>query len=143
MQPRGLSGLALDTLTASTTELRSIFSLLAARESYPVLVHCTQGKDRTGLVILLLLLLTGEKVPLAAVKEDYMRSEGELESEIEERMKEIRALGLGEEFGRCDGGFVEVTCGFLGERFGGVEGYLGSIGVGGDLVENIRQSLLV
>ena len=31
--------------------------LFASKENYPVLVHCIHGKDRTGLIIMLLLLL--------------------------------------------------------------------------------------
>lgn len=31
--------------------------LFASKDNYPVLVHCIHGKDRTGLIIMLLLLL--------------------------------------------------------------------------------------
>jgi protein-tyrosine phosphatase len=39
----------------------------------PMLVHCTAGKDRTGVAIALLLLLLG--VPEAAIRADYGRSD--------------------------------------------------------------------
>ncbi|KAJ5130136.1 uncharacterized protein N7515_006175 [Penicillium bovifimosum] len=141
MLPRGLTGLAQDTLESSTAEMRSVFEILAREESYPVLVHCTQGKDRTGLVVLLVLLLVG-MVPTDAMVDDYSRSEGELVSEFEERLEEIRAIGLDEEYTRCPDGFVEKTVGFL-ERFGGVRGYLERIGIGLELQERIRGMLLV
>lgn len=35
------------------------FRTLANPHSYPVLVHCVHGKDRTGLVVMLLLMLAG------------------------------------------------------------------------------------
>lgn len=38
----------------------------------PMLLHCTAGKDRTGVAVALLLELAG--VPRAAIIEDYMRS---------------------------------------------------------------------
>lgn len=143
MQPRGLTGLAQDTLDASTAELRTIFELLAQDESYPVLVHCTQGKDRTGLIVLLMLLLAGEGVPVAAIADDYGRSELELVPEFEERMREIRALGLGEEYTRCPPGFVDATIEYLSVKYGGVGGYLAGIGIDGEMQDRIRRKLWV
>ncbi|KAJ5678628.1 hypothetical protein N7462_006872 [Penicillium macrosclerotiorum] len=141
MQPRGLTGLAKDTLDASTSELRSIFALLATPQSYPVLVHCTQGKDRTGLVVLLALLLAGISAP--ALVDDYTRSELELISEFEERMREIRALGLDEDYTRCPPGFIDDITAYLEEKYGGVQSYLAGIGVDAPMQEQIRQTLLV
>ena len=86
MQPRGLTGLAFDTLANSTVELQSVFYLLANGGLYPVVVHCTQGKDRTGLVIILLLLLL--KVPVAAIDADYRASERELVGCTQESLRE-------------------------------------------------------
>jgi len=141
MQPRGLTGLAQDTLDSSYAELRVVFDLLGKEDAYPLLVHCTQGKDRTGLVILLVLLLC--EVPSSAIVDDYMRSETELTSEFEERMREIRALGLGEDYTRCPSGFVESVTRYLKERYGGVRGYLSGIGVDGVVQERIRRILLI
>ncbi|KAJ5084357.1 hypothetical protein NUU61_008936 [Penicillium alfredii] len=143
MQPRGLTGLAQDTLDASTSELRTVFELLARDDTYPALVHCTQGKDRTGLVVLMLLLLAGESVPEAAMTDDYVRSELELVPEFEERMREIRALGLGEDYTRCPPGFVAATTRYLADRYGGVREYLAGIGVPSEMQERIRRKLLV
>ncbi|KAJ5550660.1 hypothetical protein N7535_001395 [Penicillium sp. DV-2018c] len=141
MRPRGLTGLAQDTLESSMGEIRDVFEILACEESYPALVHCTQGKDRTGLVVLMVLLLVGT-VPTDAMVDDYTRSEGELVSEFEERMEEIRAIGLDEEYTRCPDGFVAKTVEFL-EKFGGVRGYLERIGIGLEMQERIRGKLVV
>ncbi|OJD24799.1 hypothetical protein ACJ73_03834 [Blastomyces percursus] len=79
MVPRGLNGLAHDTLTASQEEIKELFRRLGDHDVYPTLIHCTQGKDRTGLVIILLLLLAGspdsdEDVP-NETKEEEERGE--------------------------------------------------------------------
>jgi protein tyrosine/serine phosphatase len=141
MVPRGLTGLAQDTLESSKTEMRAVFEILAKEDSYPTLVHCTQGKDRTGLVVLMMLLLAGDAVPTDAIVDDYSRSEVELVPELEERMKEIRAIGLGEDYTRCPAGFVTDTTAYL-ERYGGVSGYLEKVGVGLDMQQRIRNKLL-
>lgn len=48
MAPKGLLGLGVDTLDYSGAEIRKILLLYADPHSLPNLVHCTQGKDRTG-----------------------------------------------------------------------------------------------
>lgn len=48
MIPRGLVGLGLDTLDQSTKEIHEALSLYADPSALPSIVHCTQGKDRTG-----------------------------------------------------------------------------------------------
>lgn len=143
MQPRGLIGLAQDTLDASTAEMHAVFEVLARDDAYAVLIHCTQGKDRSGLLILMMLLLAGEAVPLAAIEDDYRRSELELIAEHEERMREIRALGLGEDYTRCPRGFVKAISQYLQDKYGGVKGYLAGIGIDEEMQEHIRQKLLI
>lgn len=49
MIPRGLVGLGLDTLDQSTREIRETLSLYTTETTLPSVVHCTQGKDRTGI----------------------------------------------------------------------------------------------
>ncbi|KAK5709300.1 hypothetical protein LTS12_028104, partial [Elasticomyces elasticus] len=136
MAPRGLTGLAMDTLDASTVEIKEVFSVLAGNHPdedenewyyddatnatktdahadtdtekgiYPLLIHCTQGKDRTGLIILLVLLLLldddstldsdsdmdMDMDAVNAVNADYTRSEAELTPEAEDRLKELRYM---------------------------------------------------
>jgi protein tyrosine/serine phosphatase len=123
-------------------EVRAVFDILASDDSYPTLVHCTQGKDRTGLVVLMMLLLAGESVPTEAIVDDYSRSELELVPEFEERMKEIRAIGLDEDYTRCPAGFVTDTTKYLESRYGGVRGYLEKVGVGIEMQERVKGKFL-
>ncbi|KAH1430611.1 hypothetical protein KXX32_003874 [Aspergillus fumigatus] len=141
MAPRGLIGLGQDTLDSSTAEVREIFELLVSPAAYPVLVHCTQGKDRTGLIVLLLLLLLPE-VSADAIAADYVKSEPELVVEFEERMKEIRVLGLNEEYTKCPPEFTQQIRAHLDAKYGGVGGYLTSVGIDREKQELIRQQLL-
>jgi len=141
MAARGLSGLAIDTLTHSTSEVAQVFALLAHPANYPVLVHCTQGKDRTGLVVLLVCLLCG--VGAEAVDGDYMRSGVELEPERVERVREIARIGLPASFAGCEEGWVGVVGGWLEREWGGVEGYLEKgCGVERGVLERVRGVLV-
>lgn len=45
---RGLVGLAADMLAHSGAEICDALCLYATAQSTPALIHCTQGKDRTG-----------------------------------------------------------------------------------------------
>lgn len=139
MAPRGLTGLGLDVVDACTAEVRSAFEILAKAESYPILVHCTQGKDRTGMIILYTLLLLS--VPLPAIKADYLKSEPELEPERADRLKEILAIGLTEEFVTCPEDFVETVSSKIKRDYSGIEGYLEHCGVGKDLQQKVIEVL--
>merc|ERR1712070_971850 len=97
MAERGLAGLAVDSLEHCRAEVKAVYDILANEHSYPLLIHCTQGKDRTGLNILLVLMLLG--VPIDAINEDYMLSEKELAPEKEEKVREIMSIGLPASFG--------------------------------------------
>jgi protein-tyrosine phosphatase len=142
MTSRGLSGLALDTLTHSTSEICQIFTVLSKPTTYPVLVHCTQGKDRTGLVCMLVSLLCGASE--AECRADYERSGVELEPEREERVREIAKIGLPASFAGVEEGWTGVVCEWLEREWGGVEGYLGrGCGVGEEVVEGVRKVLMV
>lgn len=52
--------------------LPRVFALLPELLHEPTLVHCAAGKDRTGLVVAMILEIAG--VPRDAVVEDYLRS---------------------------------------------------------------------
>jgi len=140
MTPRGLDGLAYDTLKHSTAEILAVFKVLADVSSFPVLVHCTQGKDRTGLIVLLVLMLLG--VDREAIDKDYMISQGELLPEKEDRLKEIRSIGLPDEFAGCPDNWVESVHEHINTDYGGVEKYLLSCGVTEDMEESLKGIFL-
>jgi len=139
MSKRGLTGLAEDSLEHCTAEVRACFDILADRASYPVLVHCTQGKDRTGLIVLLVLLLLG--VSREAIEGDYRLSESELQPERQERLKEITSIGLPESFADCPADWVEKVSNWITQKYGNVEAYLGSCGVSREQMESVREIL--
>ena len=141
MASRGLSGLAIDSLLYSRSEVRAVFSILSNAESYPLLVHCTQGKDRTGLTVLLVLMLCG--VAMEAIERDYRLSESELQPERHEKLEEIRSIGLPDDFADCPAEWTGTVCAYINEELGGVETYLESCGIMMEQQERLKNLLMV
>ncbi|KAI1818055.1 tyrosine/serine protein phosphatase [Poronia punctata] len=118
MRPLGLVGLSLVTLDESKPEILEV--------PRPTLVHCTQGKDRTGMIIALVLLAL--RVPPQAVAHDYLLSQAGIEPEREARLVEILEIGLTPAWLDCPPEMIDRVRGHLDVRYGGVDGYLDSIG---------------
>lgn len=155
--PGGLVGLGCDTIDHSANEIRQVgprtgqshacaltevckvFDILGDSTNYPVLIHCTQGKDRTGLIVALVLLLLD--VPIDAIRHDYMLSEPELLPEQEQRMAEIREVGLTEDFAKAPAEWVDHIHAHIVKRYQGISNYLESIGVDQDKQQSIRRAL--
>ncbi|MFN8607385.1 MAG: tyrosine-protein phosphatase [Vulcanimicrobiota bacterium] len=57
----------------NTQVLRRFFALLASPDSYPVIYHCSAGKDRVGILTALLLDALGTPRPL--IMDDYLQSQ--------------------------------------------------------------------
>ena len=79
-------------LERSKSNLAAALRLLICDDHMPVLIHCIHGKDRTGLVVMLIYLLCG--VPHDVIVRDYAQSESLLKEGRDNR----QLLGLpGEE----------------------------------------------
>lgn len=141
MQPRGLIGLGKDSIDYSKDEICWIMEVMADTSNYPIMVHCTQGKDRTGLVIMLLLLLVD--TPLDAISTDYLASERELLPGRESRLVEVNEIGLSEQFLCCPPNFVDEVSHYINETYGCIEGYFSSIGVSKTTQERVIENLLL
>lgn len=141
MAKRGLDGLAVDSLIHSKAEIKAIFDVLCNPESYPVLVHCTQGKDRTGLTVLLVLMLLD--VDREAIEKDYRLSERELLVQREEKLAEIRSIGLPDSFADCPADWTRTMYECIDGEEGGVERYLQVCGVTREQQEKLREMFKV
>lgn len=127
MLPRGLVGLGYDTLNFCQPELANALTLLSQQGTYPTLVHCTQGKDRTGMVVALLLFLLD--VPLEAISYDYTMSENELLPMREKMLGEIHEIGLSDEFAGCPRDWIYRMDEHINQNYGGIKAYLEHIGI--------------
>lgn len=139
MLPRGLVGLGYDTLDHCQPELANALNILSHQGTYPTLVHCTQGKDRTGIIVALLLFLLD--VPLEAISYDYTMSEAELLPQREKMLGEIHEIGLSEEFAGCPEDWMYRVYEHINEKYGGIRLYLEKIGVGKETQGRIVEIL--
>ena len=104
------------------------------------MIHCSQGKDRTGLIIALVLFLL--EVPLDAIRHDYALSQIDLLPEREERMQEIQEMGLTAEFADAPPDWIDRIHHHIIDRFTSVSAYLLNIGVDTDAQQRVRRHLL-
>ena len=111
--------------------------------------HCTEGKDRCGLVSAFLLSALG--VTRAAVREDYLLTNRENAPKAERIRAEVLAEGkTPEEADRirdlvlAKGSYFDAAFEIIDERFGGVDAYLREgLGLSEELVRAFRTSALV
>ncbi|KAF5391155.1 hypothetical protein D9757_003080 [Collybiopsis confluens] len=144
MRPRGLIGLSKDSLQFCQDEISQASAISALQvyldpQAYPVLVHCTQGKDRSGLVVMLVLFILG--VPVEFVKEDYVLSDKGLERIRKSMLVEVFEIGMDETYTRAPEEVVDAVWKYLQEG-GGVDAYLDGIGFGHLKRQKLREILL-
>jgi protein-tyrosine phosphatase len=125
--------------------LATVLSTLAEPGATPALVHCMAGKDRTGVVVALLLALAG--VPHETIAADYALTSTFLGDEYRAEARgraEIYGLDW-EQYQRllgCPPEYMLRTLAYLDDRHGGVERYLGSIGLADGQVAALRDALV-
>jgi protein-tyrosine phosphatase len=121
-----------------------IQSAAAGMAEGAVVVHCHGGKDRTGIVVALLLSIAG--VPRETIIEDYALSEAQLEPLHAAWLEEQRiAQGHPIDRPRWMHSRPETMRGvldFLDRNYGGPEGYLDAAGVPGSCITQIRKHLV-
>lgn len=138
--------LYLDMLDAAAPVFRKIVELLILGEGSPVLIHCQAGKDRTGIIIALLLLALGAEHNF--IIGDFLKSNDEL-------LPHFRKLLLIRKITRL--GFfpakrmlriitvkqrnIESVIGRIDNHYGGIEGYLESAGFDTVKLKEFREKL--
>jgi len=133
------------TLDYFKPQVAAIMRAVAATDEGSVLIHCHAGKDRTGLVVALLLAVAG--VDSALIAQDYALSNHYLQPWYEqmlaqhaddpERQKQMRA-----DFNAQPQFMLDVLA-HLDTRYGGIRAYLLAVGLAELEIEQIRARLRV
>eukprot|EP01117_Protostelium_nocturnum_P017296 TRINITY_DN7022_c0_g1_i1.p1 TRINITY_DN7022_c0_g1~~TRINITY_DN7022_c0_g1_i1.p1 ORF type:complete len:417 (-),score=160.57 TRINITY_DN7022_c0_g1_i1:156-1406(-) len=127
INPQGLEGLYRGFIDYCGEEIVEAIQIMASPDSYPLLVHCTQGKDRTGIVCAMVLGLCGASEEM--ILKDYSRSEEGLREIKEDMIKEMASDGLGPQFTEAPKEIMKKTLDYVNEKYGGIEEYLRSHGM--------------
>jgi protein-tyrosine phosphatase len=106
------------------------FRALARPGGLPGLVHCTAGKDRTGILVALILSLAG--VDDKVIVEDYLVSNTALRFDTPAPLANHRILP-----GHMTGLLAHVR-----ERYGDAEGYFKAFGATDEEIARIRKALV-
>ena len=122
-----------------------MFEIFARASSQPILLHCTAGKDRTGVSTAFLLSVLG--VDRALIEEDYILTNRDVARQIDfientiglpegmNRDSMMHVAGVPED---AIGDFLDG----LQETSGGPLGYLRSIGINEDMMNAVRNEFL-
>lgn len=128
----------------SGPHIARVLGILAERQAHPVIVHCTAGKDRTGVLVAVLLGVLG--VPDETIVADYTLSAHamtKLRAKLVERYPEGRnVIEEADEVFSASPSNIASLLTLLREKHGSILGYATSIGVGAEVVSGLRATLV-
>lgn len=141
--PLDMAARYCEALDRCGARLADVLAAIAEAPEGIVLFHCTAGKDRTGIVAALLLLVAG--VAEDEIAADYVLT-AELGQAMLARLRE-RALAGGADPAQVslmlasDESTIRTMLVHLRERHGGIDAYLAAIGLAPARIERLRARL--
>jgi hypothetical protein len=119
--------------------------LLASADHHPIVIHCTAGKDRTGVSTAFLLSILG--VPREVIEADYLLTNRDVPRQIEFlQANDLLPEGMDVATMTHHAGVPETAMkdflDLMQEHHGGPLAYLESIGVSATTFDTIRQHFL-
>eukprot|EP00658_Telonema_sp_P-2_P064391 TRINITY_DN5334_c0_g1_i1.p1 TRINITY_DN5334_c0_g1~~TRINITY_DN5334_c0_g1_i1.p1 ORF type:complete len:150 (-),score=21.68 TRINITY_DN5334_c0_g1_i1:494-943(-) len=132
--------LFVNILTYQGPEIAHVFSILSEPRNYPVVLSCSLGKDRTGLITAL--VLAACEVKFEAIMKDFSDRTNESLAYSPFLVEEQRLLGLiPAEWETAKAATLKEVFVFLTMEYGGVLSYLRSIGVTNEQILTMRSLL--
>ncbi len=143
--PGWFAGHYLEIARRSGTQIAQAVAILGQPEAYPVVVHCAAGKDRTGVLVAVLLSLLG--ISDETIAEDYALSARamndhlrRLVARLPEREDEIRSVA--ETMLSATPANIQALLDGVRAEHGSIEGYVSAHGAGPEVVAALREALL-
>lgn len=129
--------------------LRELFEAIADGDT-PALIHCTAGKDRTG--VLVALLLKALRVPDELVVADYLRSDvyrqnlrlrGGVNEQIERAFGFLPDDAFIDALIGVDIEFLDAAIDAMQREWGSIDAYLRAAGIEAELMARYREAMTV
>ncbi|ORX52480.1 hypothetical protein DM01DRAFT_1288879 [Hesseltinella vesiculosa] len=139
VSPGGVVQLYKASLKYSSEEIKRALTLFTDETHFPIHVHCSHGKDRTGMVVALVLAICG--VPEEQIVLDYAKSEAGLAPVHDALAKDIQRSGLSDEFMHTPPQNMRDLFNYLKKQYGSIPEYLESIGFDTKAQEKVRSIL--
>lgn len=118
---------------AQRAQIAEVLKLIATADG-PVLVHCTEGKDRTGWISAILQLVAG--ADREQVVAEYLKSNTFRSAQIAKAGKVKRALL------KVDASYLNAGLAEMDRRYGGLDGYLhDGLGLSTSTLNSLRGRL--
>jgi len=135
----GLEGLYHNFIDFCDKAIYRSLAILCDASNYPLLIHCSQGKDRTGLVTALALAAIGveEEIIIA----DYSKSQAGLERVHEEVVDDMAKKGFGPDFADAPPEVMRGAFAYIKEKHGSIEAYLDHIKFDAEHREHLKQTI--
>lgn len=141
--PPTLTALNQKMLAECQSQIKQVFEILADPETFPVLIHCTAGKDRTGLIVALLLSLL--QVPDDTIAQDYALSAPYLAPLFERRRWLAQEAGQDlsrfEQLMQAPPECMLELLDSLKKQHGGARAYLEALGLTDQQLRSVRERL--
>jgi protein-tyrosine phosphatase len=121
---------------ALSPHLPQLVGALTANET-PLLVHCTAGKDRTGVVIALLLGFLG--APTEEIHRDYLLSENfgrrrsgssDLRKHYQKTLGYVPDEGIMQALIGVHTSYIDAALKIVHDKWGSIDNYFGAAGIG-------------
>jgi protein-tyrosine phosphatase len=141
-------GLYHGAIVEKSPRLLGTFIQHIAQSDTPALIHCTAGKDRTGVAVALVLSLLG--VPDETIIADYTLSNRHYAHYYDFAQKSVgkmSRLGIRADdlwpLLVCDPAIMESTFSLIRERYGSIEAYVQDVcGVPAESITQLREKFL-
>ena len=130
--------MSLEGAKAQTVKLMGILS----EADGTVLFNCTAGKDRTGVVSMMLLSLAG--VSDEDIVLDYVKTESRVQPLIKIQLEQLRKLGINapESLLHADENSARMFLKVLNEKYGGAEKYLKAQSVSDEMIDKLVRKFV-
>lgn len=141
------NGIYLEILDASGPVFREALEILASPGRFPLLIHCQAGKDRTGIIVALILLALGVEKEL--IIKDFMKSNEALMPYFKKVffIRRVVSFGLFPYRNmlyavKVKQRNIESVLDRIEFHYGGIEGYMGYAGFDSSRLSDVRHFLL-